>query len=138
MKRILLVSALSFCLCGCGFTQDSRQIPYLRASVTTVADSICVMVKPEDDEKFDTLRISEIGSENNKLEKYDLADVPVSPDKCVPNLDYRFEVGKSYNVAVILVSPDKYKKGLQPSARIFRTSFTIIEKNGKWAVSSAN
>lgn len=138
MKRILLVCMLSFFLSGCWLMYDNRQTPYLMASTTIVDNRVCVMVQPEEDEKFDTLRIGEMGSETNKIEKHDLTDVPISSDKCVTDFGYKFEVGKSYNFAVILVSPDKYKKGIQPSIRIFRTSFTILENNGKWEVSSVN
>ncbi|AHG22680.1 hypothetical protein Z042_06515 [Chania multitudinisentens RB-25] len=131
MKRIILVGVFTSLLVGCFHIGDTRAKHY-RASVTTIADNVCVMIQPEGDEKLISLIIEEVGKPNNKLERFYYDDaLTVSSDKCLPNFGYLFEVGKAYNYSVILESPDKKKNGVIPASRIYGVDFTLWENNGK-------
>nr|WP_255427304.1 putative T6SS immunity periplasmic lipoprotein [Serratia sp. JUb9] len=89
-----------------------------------------MIVQPEADEQIVTIRINEVGSDNNTLEKYGLA-VSASAERCVTDFNYAFAAGKAYNFMVILESPEKKKRGVQPSARVYGASFSLWRLNGK-------
>ncbi|AVJ16622.1 hypothetical protein CLM71_05455 [Serratia sp. MYb239] len=127
IKRTL-ITAISL-LTGCVHLNDPRPKHY-KAPITTVANKVCVIVQPEADEQIVTIRINEVGSDNNTLEKYGLA-VSASAGRCVTDFNYAFAAGKAYNFMVILESPEKKKRGVQPSARIYGASFSLWRLNGK-------
>ncbi|WP_058913373.1 putative T6SS immunity periplasmic lipoprotein [Entomohabitans teleogrylli] len=132
MKMILYAGVLILLLTGCMHANDPRPAQ-LRAKVVAIADHVCVMVQPEGDEKIVTVSIAEVGNDNNKLDKYDLA-IPPAGSKCVPDFGFVFDVGKSYNFSVILESPEKKGKGRFPAARIYNAGFTLWSNDGKLAV----
>lgn len=75
--------------------------------------------------------IHEVGNEKNKMEKFfelDGKHFTLSPDKCVPTFDYKFEAGKSYNFSVDLTSASE-------KSRFFSTQFIISENNGRMEAS---
>lgn len=94
------------------------------------------MIQPEKDEKIVSIIISEIGRPENKLEKFDT--ISASSDKCVPDFGYKYEMGYAYNFSVILESPEKKKKGIMPSSRIFGVAFSIWKNNDKLEASPIN
>ncbi|MBD8453257.1 putative T6SS immunity periplasmic lipoprotein [Serratia rubidaea] len=129
MKRIFCLTPLVFLLSGCFHFGDPRP-PLMRAKVLTVANKVCMMVQPKGDEQIVTVSIREVGDDRHGLEKYDL-NLPASANKCVPTFDYPFKVGKAYGFSVILESPAKLKRGVQPAARIYGVSFSLWENNGQ-------
>lgn len=110
----------------------------LRAKASAVADKVCVQVQPEGDERVVVVRIEEVGNEANMFAKYDITDVPASAIQCVPSYGYQFTPGHSYNFTVYLESPEKKRKAVIPSSRIFTTGLTVNEENGKLVVQRFN
>lgn len=131
MKRILSVGFLGLFISSCGMHSNDPRPPHLRADVSTVANSVCVLVKPVDDEQIVTIHIAEVGNDENDLNQYNLNILAVN-DRCAPDFGYKFELGKAYNFSIILESPSKKRKGIMPSARIFNAGFTLWDKNGEW------
>ncbi|HDJ1438315.1 TPA: hypothetical protein PPN70_000720 [Serratia rubidaea] len=131
MKKLLVVSTCSIFLAGCMHLNDPRP-KHFRASVTTVANQVCMMVQPEGDEKLISLTINEVGNDKNQLSKVYYDDALTIPaDTCVPTFGYSFKAGKTYGFSAILESPAKLKRGVQPAARIYGVSFSLWENNGK-------
>lgn len=133
MKKIISVILLTGLLSGCWTPYTTPRPPSLRASVTTVANRVCVMVQPEENEYIRAITIQEVGAEKSGLDKTNLK-IPVSADKCVNDFDYGFKIGKAYNLTVVLESPPK--QGITPGIRMFNAGFTLWDKNGEWEVTT--
>lgn len=132
MKKIFLVSILSFFLSGCWMHYNDPTPPGFNAKVTTVNNDVCVLVQPEDDEKLVTLIIMEVGNKENILKKFSI-NVPVSSDKCIPTYGYHFEAGKRYTFDIFLESENKLKNHVSPAVRVYGTSFILQDNNGRLA-----
>lgn len=129
MKRIVSIGFICSLLAGCGMHSNDPRAPHYRASVTTIADNVCVMVQPQEDERISHILITEVGNSESLLSYDDL--LPASSDKCIPTFDYKFEVGRNYSFDITLESPSKKKQGIQPYARIYGVSFTLWNNSGK-------
>lgn len=129
MKKAICLTVLMLLLSGCFHLGDPRP-PLMRAKVLTIANKVCMMVRPEGDEQIVTVRIDEVGNDHHGLVKYNLT-IPASGDKCIPDFGYQFAAGKAYGFSVILESPAKLKRGVQPAARIYGVSFSLWENNGQ-------
>lgn len=128
MKRAILTSLFILALAGC---HRDPQPPIFRAKASAVANNVCVQVQPEGDERVVVVRIEEPGNDAKMFAKYDITDVPASPEKCVPTYGYKFEAGHSYNFTVYLESDKKKAKAVIPASRIFTVGFTVKNNNGK-------
>ena len=135
MKKMVLVSLLVLSLAAC---HQNPQPPQLRAKAVANADNVCVLVQPEGDEKVAIVKIAEVGDPQNALEKYDINDIAVTPDSCMPTYGYKFEKGRSYNFTVYLDSEEKREKAIIPSSRIFSVGFAVRDHNGNTEIFSDN
>ncbi len=135
MKKMVLVGLSVLSLAAC---HQNPQPPQLRAKTVTVANNVCVLVQPEGDEKVAIVKISEVGDPQNALEKYDINDIAVIPDTCMPTYGYKFEKGHSYNFTVYLDSDEKREKAIIPSSRIFSVGFAVRDNNGNTEIFSDN
>lgn len=93
------------------------------ADVTTVGDTVCVLLPTQQQFRAHSISINEVGGKANELDKQFSGDAgPLLTGKnCVPLYGYKFTPGKAYNVDVITTPPDVH---------IYTLTFTLW-KNGK-------
>jgi hypothetical protein len=93
------------------------------ADVTTVGDTVCVLLPTQQQFRAHSISINEVGEKANELDKQFSGDTGplLSGKKCVPLYGYKFTPGKAYNVAVITTQPDVH---------IYTSTFTLW-KNGQ-------
>ncbi|AGB81366.1 Uncharacterised protein [Serratia rubidaea] len=131
MKKSLLC-LLAVVVSGCQLN-DPRP-PMERATVSAVANQVCIRVQPEGDETIGAIYIEEVGNVSRKLDQRfgeNGSERPVvSADNCVPTANYLFIPDRAYNVAVELYSADKVKKHITPHRRDFSVQFSVWRDNG--------
>ncbi|AMO47205.1 Hypothetical protein AKI40_0782 [Enterobacter sp. FY-07] len=132
MKRNFPVIFFPLFLTGC--PMGDRVPMVYSAKLLMVANSLCIQVQPEGRERMSSLWIEEIGNPEHQLQKYNIVDVPVSVQKCLPTYGYTFQPGRAYHVSFMLESLDKNNGGLTPASRSFSNGFTIWINAGVWQV----
>lgn len=132
MKRIFPVIFLPLFLTGC--PMGDRVPMVYSAKLLMVANSLCIQVQPDGNERMSSLWIEEMGNPEHQLQKYDIVDVAVSAQKCLPTYGYTFQPGRGYRVSFMLESVDKKSGGITPASRSFSNGFTIWTHAGVWQV----
>ncbi|MDC6111949.1 putative T6SS immunity periplasmic lipoprotein [Serratia rubidaea] len=136
MRKLLLI--VPILLTGCFHFNDPR-VKLYNASAVVIANEVCVLIRPEDDEKMITLNIEEIANKENGFNKvFDNDGLKVSSDKCIPTYNYPFKAGHAYTISITLQSRDKEKKGIVPAGRAYGVGFTLTGKDDELVISSIN
>jgi len=133
VKRIIPVCLLATFLTGC--PMGDRIPPRDPAEVLTVANSVCIRVQPQGEARMNYLWIEEIGNKDHLLQKANIGEVPVSPQKCIPTYGYVFQPGKAYNVSLSVELKDASNGSLTSRQQTFTSSFIIWTMADRWQVS---
>ncbi len=122
MKLIfpLAVTLTAVQLAGCHLSDPRPERAH--ANVTTIGDTICVLLPTQRQFRAHSITINEAGSQVNEQDKQFSGDTgpQLSGKECVPLYGYKFTPGKAYNVDVITTPPDVH---------IYSVTFTLW-KNG--------
>lgn len=128
MKWILL-TLVSFFLTGCPSPADRAPATY-DASATLHGSDVCITVTAEGDEKLEAITIYKLDEPENREIKFLTHLYAVTPNQCLPNMNYIFTENNSYHVSVKLTSTEKYNKRDVHYSRVFVTEFSLKKTNG--------
>ncbi|HGY3148686.1 TPA: putative T6SS immunity periplasmic lipoprotein [Morganella morganii] len=128
--RSLLITVILLLISGCVYKPEG---PYLPANVVVVSNRVCLLTRPEGDERIIRLDINEIGSENKRLltHTFTPAQAAVSRDRCISVQNYPFRSGYSYTALITLGSDVQRRLNIHPGTRNFEVRFRLTNYFGQ-------
>lgn len=132
--RALFISIICFSITGC-----STLGHYYSAEVMTINDKVCVMVPANKNEVLQSVTINERGNRKNKIEEYFDDNkgnvINIFPDKCMPDFEFKYEVGHAYLFHARTTVLDKVEEKERAADRNYEATFVVWEAAGKRQVS---
>lgn len=128
--RSLLITVILLLISGCVYKPEG---PYLPANVVVVSNHVCLLTRPEGDERIIRLDINEIGSENKRLltHTFTPAQAAVSRERCISVQNYPFRSGYSYTALITLGSDVQRRLNIHPGTRNFEVRFRLTNYFGQ-------
>lgn len=128
--RSLLITVILLLISGCVYKTEG---PYLPANVVVVSNHVCLLTRPEGDERIIRLDINEIGSENKRLltHTFTPAQAAVSRERCISVQNYPFRSGYSYTALITLGSDVQRRLNIHPGTRNFEVRFRLTNYFGQ-------
>ncbi|WP_274371057.1 putative T6SS immunity periplasmic lipoprotein [Morganella morganii] len=128
--RSLLITVILLLISGCVYKPEG---PYLPANVVVVSNHVCLLTRPEGDERIIRLDINEIGSENKRLLTHTFTPVQaaVSRERCISVQNYPFRSGYSYTALITLGSDVQRRLNIHPGTRNFEVRFRLTNYFGQ-------
>ncbi|HAT1512254.1 putative T6SS immunity periplasmic lipoprotein [Morganella morganii] len=128
--RSLLITVILLLISGCVYKPEG---PYLPANVVVVSNHVCLLTRPEGDERIIRLDINEIGSENKRLltHTFTPAQAAVSRERCISVQNYPFRSGYSYTALITLESDVQRRLNIHPGTRNFEVRFRLTNYFGQ-------
>ncbi|WP_025151503.1 putative T6SS immunity periplasmic lipoprotein [Morganella morganii] len=128
--RPLLIMVILLLISGCVYKPEG---PYLPANVVVVSNHVCLLTRPEGDERIIRMDINEIGSENKRLltHTFTPAQAAVSREHCISVQNYPFRSGYSYTVLITLGSDVQRRLNIHPGTRNFEVRFRLTNYFGQ-------
>lgn len=130
MNFAFLLPVIPLLISGCVYKPEG---PYLPAKVTVVSDRVCLLIRPEGDEKMIRLDINEIGSVNKRLLTHTFTpeQAAVSRGRCISVQNYPFRSGYSYTALITVGSDVQRRLNIHPGTRNFETRFLLTNDFGQ-------
>lgn len=128
--RSLLITVILVLIAGCVYKPEG---PYLPANVVVVSNHVCLLTRPEGDERIIRLDINEIGSEHKRLltHTFTPAQAAVSRERCISVQNYPFRSGYSYTALITLGSDVQRRLNIHPGTRNFEVRFRLTNYFGQ-------
>ena len=128
--RSLLITVILLLISGCVYKPEG---PYLPANVVVVSNHVCLLTRPEGEERIIRLDINEIGSENKRLltHTFTPAQAAVSRERCISVQNYPFRSGYSYTALITLGSDVQRRLNIHPGTRNFEVRFRLTNYFGQ-------
>lgn len=126
----LLLLVIPLFITGCVYKPEG---PYLPGKVVVVSDHVCLLIRPEGDEKIIRLDINEIGSMNKRLLTHTFTpeQAAVSGGKCISVQNYPFRSGYSYTALITVRSDVQRRLNIYPATRNFEIRFQLTRYFGR-------
>ncbi|MEY0267655.1 putative T6SS immunity periplasmic lipoprotein [Morganella morganii] len=114
---------------GCVYKPEG---PYLPAQVMVVSEQVCLLIRPQGDEKIIRLDINEIGSINKRLltQTFTPEQSAVSRGHCISTQNYPFRSGYAYTVLITVGSEIQRRLNIYPGTRNFEIRFHLTNYFG--------
>ncbi|KJF77420.1 hypothetical protein UA45_12800 [Morganella morganii] len=128
--RPLLITVILLLISGCVYKPEG---PYLPANVVVVSNHVCLLIRPEGDERIIRMDINEIGSENKRLLTHTFTpeQAAVSRERCISVQNYPFRSGYFYTVLITLESNVQRRLNIHPGTRNFEVRFRLTNYFGQ-------
>lgn len=128
--RPLLITVILLLISGCVYKPEG---PYLPVNVVVVSNHVCLLIRPEGDERIIRMDINEIGSENKRLLTHTFTpeQAAVSRERCISVQNYPFRSGYSYTVLITLESDVQRRLNIHPGTRNFEVRFRLTNYFGQ-------
>ncbi|HIH4848706.1 TPA: putative T6SS immunity periplasmic lipoprotein [Morganella morganii] len=130
ISRCLLIPVIPLLITGCVYKPEG---PYLPAKVVVVSNHVCLLTRPEGDEKIIRLDINEVGSENKRLLTHTFTpeQATVSRNHCISTQNYPFRSGYSYTALITVGSDVQHRLNIHPGTRNFEVRFQLTNYFGQ-------
>lgn len=126
----LLMLVIPLLITGCVYKPEG---PYLPAKVMVVSNQVCLLIRPEGDEKIIRLDINEIGSVNKRLltQTFTQEQAAVRRGHCISTQDYPFRSGYAYTALITVKSEVQRRLNIHPGTRNFEIRFQLTRYFGQ-------
>lgn len=126
----LLILVILLFTSGCVYKPEG---PYLPAKVVVVSNHVCLLIRPQGDERIIRLDINEIGSVNKRLLTHTFTpeQATVKRDHCISTQNYPFRSGYSYTALITVGSEVQKRLNIHPGTRNFEIRFQLTSFFGQ-------
>lgn len=126
----LLIPVILLFTGGCVYKPEG---PYLPAKVEVVSNQVCLLIRPQGDERIIRLDINEIGSVNKRLLTHTFTpeQAAVKRDHCISTQNYPFRSGYFYTALITVGSEVQKRLNIHPGTRNFEIRFQLTSCFGQ-------